>query len=722
MRIIFKGTVQGVGFRPAVYRTAVAHGLHGAVWNNGSDVVVDIDDGETFLKEFERVVPHLAVIESITKEDYLFKDIYNGFEILRSANRSSGFSIPTDTAICSKCLKEMRGAGRRSGYPFTTCTDCGPRFTLLYGLPYDRSNTAMKNFYLCPHCGQEFSDPSDRRLHHQTICCPVCGPRYYLVDRYGNPLKGDPIRKFANNLDQGMIGIVKGWGGMHICCTFESLGELRDWYHRKNKPFAIMVRDIDTVKKYGIPTDDERRELQSPHRPIVLINKKKNKVTELISPGLDTIGIFLPYSGMQYLLFDNLQADALVMTSANAPGEPMVTEDRDALRLLADMYLMHDQQIVNRADDSVLRIFDGNTFYIRKSRGAIPSYLETSMKGSAVAVGAQENLAGAVAKDGRIFPTQYIGNGDSIGVPEYLDEAIRFNMKLIGCEPQIVAMDLHPGYANRPIAKAIAEEYGAKTVEVQHHWAHAASLITEHKMDAGAVLTLDGTGHGDDGQAWGGEAMFSTLSKYDRLAHLEYIPLLGSEKALYDLRRLKFAVDVMNGTENHDFKDKEAEVLRKMMPNSICTSSMGRLLDTLAYTLGICKERTYDGEPAMRLEKYLEAGSLLDGFETHTINGVVQTAELFSRIRPDQKPKDVAYSIVYNVMKELVNSAVQRSDEEGISEIGISGGVSYDGPICKMFQDMIIAADHKPIFHSVVPNGDGGISTGQIAIALKMIE
>ncbi len=722
MRIIFKGTVQGVGFRPAVYRTAVSLGLRGAVWNNGSDVVVDVDDGESFLRCFDSNRPPLACIESVEKIEYDLDERYIGFKILNSASVSNGLSIPTDTAICPKCLKEIKGAGRRSGYAFTSCTDCGPRFTLLSGLPYDREKTIMRNFPMCPNCRQEFSDPNDRRLHHQTICCPVCGPRYFLVDKYGSPLKGDPIRKFASNLDLGMIGIAKSWGGMHICCIPDNVKEIREWYGRKYKPFAIMVRDLDALKKYAVPTDEEKRELQSPHRPIVLVKKRCTKLTENISPGLDNIGVFLPYTGMHYLLFENLKANALIMTSANAPGEPMMTDDKDALRLGADMCLLHDQTILNRADDSVLRMYGDKKFFIRKSRGSIPSFLDTGMDGSVVAVGAQENLAGAVACNGRIYPTQYIGNGENIGVIEYLESAIGFNMTLTGCEPQAVAMDLHPGYANRALAKKLASEYDAKLIEVQHHWAHAASLMAEKGLERGVFLTLDGTGYGDDRQAWGGEVLSADLTSYKRISHLEYIPLLGSDKALYDLRRLRFAVDEMNGVENHSFKESEAAVLHKMMDKSIMTSSMGRLLDTLAYSLNICKNRTYDGEPAMRMEKFLANGSLIDGFETYTEKGIVKTAHLFPRIKKEQRPADVAYSIIHNVMQEMVDSAVECSDREGVEDIGLTGGVSYDEPICRMFENMVLENGHVPVIHSSVPNGDGGISTGQAAIAMKMIQ
>ncbi|MCL2333479.1 MAG: Sua5/YciO/YrdC/YwlC family protein, partial [Candidatus Methanoplasma sp.] len=440
MRIIFKGVVQGVGFRPAVYRTATNLGLSGKVWNDGSDVIVEVDDGERFLKHFLADLPPLARLEDVVRIEQPVAHT-GGFKIISSRAGSSGMSIPADTAVCDDCLSDMK-AGRRMGYPFTTCTKCGPRFTLLSGLPYDRSSTAMRDFPLCRDCQKEYDDPADRRFHHQTSSCPKCGPSYRLIDKEGKEIRGDPISNFSNMLSEGKICIIKGWGGMHICCTLDHIKKMREWYGRDQKPFAIMVKDVRAVRKYGDPTDKEVENLTSPHRPIVLIEKKHSAVTELISPGLDNIGIFLPYTGAQHLVFEHLAHDALIMTSANVPGEPMIIEDKEILGLGADMYLIHNQKILNRADDSVLRLFDERTFFIRRSRGHVPSYIPIPLKGSAVAVGAQENLTGSIAVDGRIHPTQHIGDGEGIGVVDYLEDAVREQMKLLGCRPQAVAMDI----------------------------------------------------------------------------------------------------------------------------------------------------------------------------------------------------------------------------------------------------------------------------------------
>lgn len=720
MRITIRGTVQGVGFRPAVYRAAMRAGASGTVCNDGSRVVIDTDRGDELLRELMSDLPPLARVEAVEREDSEYTGP-EGFSIIGSEGTGTGASIPADSAVCDRCVREMFSPGRRHLYPFTTCTDCGPRFTLLRGMPYDRPLTTMAGFPMCPECGREFSSPGDRRFHHQTIACPVCGPSYRLETRDGT-FTDDPIGRLAQMLDSGSRAIVKGWGGMHICCTPDRIPELREWYGRKEKPFAIMVRDMEALRRYASPTPDEEAALTSPGRPIVLCRKVGRRECEDASPGLDTIGVFLPYTGMHHILFSRLEHDALVMTSANPPGEPMAVEDDDARRIDVDAWLLHNQPIQNRADDTVLRLHGDRTQYIRRSRGALPFSLRIPLTGDAVALGAQENLAGAVATGGRIWPTQYIGNGEKIGVPEYLEEAVRTQMRLTGCVPGAVAVDLHRGYANRRIGAAMAEEFGAELVEVQHHWAHAASLLADNAEDSCVALTLDGTGLGDDGTAWGGEVLRADLDGYERVGHLQGIPLLGSEKALYNIRRLRFAIDEMNGTENADFPERDAAVLRKLMPRSVKSSSMGRVLDALSYSLGACRYRTYDGEPAMKLEPLLDRGRLIDGYRARSENGVVMTAELFSRIDPGDRPEDVAYSIVRGIVDELVAIAAERADAEGIRHIGLTGGVSYNGAIARMFTESVISTNHLPLLHREVPNGDCGISVGQAAIALRKMQ
>lgn len=718
MRIHIRGTVQGVGFRPAVFRAAAAVGASGSVRNDGAAVTIETDK-EEMIDELMRSLPPLAAVESVDVEDIPYAGP-KGFGVVKSSSGAGSVSIPADTAVCARCRADMT-AGRRAGYAFTTCTDCGARFTLMRSLPYDRESTSMDEFPICQSCRSEYSDPADRRFHHQTVCCPECGPRYSLVDRNGKTIPGDPIGTFASMLWDGGFGIAKSWGGMHICAAPERTDELREWYGRAQKPFALMVRDADAVLRYAEPTEKEMERLLSPGRPIVLIDKIPGEIAEKAAPGLDNIGIFLPYTGMQHLLFDAYPGDALIMTSANMPGEPMILDDGDVMALGADMYLLHNQRIINRADDTVLRMYGDRTFHIRKSRGSIPSQIDTPFAGSAVGIGAQENLTAAVAAKGRIHFTQHIGSGESYGVVDYLEKATGSLIEMTGCVPGAVAMDLHPGYANRTYGRRLAEAYGAELLEIQHHWAHGASLLAENGEERAAVIAVDGTGYGDDGNAWGGEVLLCDLEGYERISHLRPFPLLGGERAVRDIRRLKFAIDRINGEESAFVTDEEDSVFGKMMGRSVGTSSLGRLLDALSFSLGVCDRRSYDGEPAMKMEPLLSRGKLIPGFEAETVGGEIVTAPMFRGIQGREDKADVAYSIVHAACSALADAACSAAEDEGLRHVGLTGGVSYSRPICDIFEKAVHGRGLDLMTHDKVPNGDGGISAGQVAIALRRL-
>ena len=722
MKITVHGIVQGVGFRPTVHRIATSMGLRGHVQNNGSNVVIVVDrNAEEFVHRLKVELPPLAQVDSW--EMVPCAVLGEGFRIIPSASGERGVGIPNDTAVCEECRHDMFEPGnRRYLYPFTNCTNCGARFTVIDDLPYDREKTSMRDFPMDPECRNEYDDPRARRFHHQTISCPHCGPFYYLLDSEGNHLvSDDPIRTFTERLHRGSIGVAKSWGGMHICSTLASLPRLRSWYHRDQKPFAVMVRDMDAARRYGTPTDFEERLMLSPHRPVVLVAKGDGADAERASPGLSTIGLFLPYAGMHHLLFHHMQEDALVMTSANIPGEPMVLHDVDALDLGAEIYLMHDREIMNRCDDSVIKAYRDHTYFIRRSRGHIPSAIDIPLKGQAIGLGAQENLCGAVAKGGRMFTTQFIGDGDSLRVIDFLESSIGHFRKLLGVDHlQAVAMDLHPGYTNRRLGKRIALREGAELVEVQHHWAHAASLMVESGEEEMVALTLDGTGYGADGQAWGGEVLRADLASYDRIAHLQPIPLLGGEMAVRDPRRLVFAMDEMAGIPGGYFNDREAAVFRKILPRSPLASGFGRLLDALSCHLGVCQKRTYDGEPAMKLETLLERGKVSPGLVAERKGGVVMTVPLFQQLKEMRGSKeDLAVTYVAAVLRSLVEAATDEAERKGIEAIGLTGGVSYNCVISSLAQEMVENRGLRFVCHDRLPNGDGGISSGQCAIALK---
>lgn len=722
MRLVFKGTVQGVGFRPTVYRVAKSLGLKGYVLNKGSEVEVVIDrDKEKFIKKLQQNLPDIARITDILVETD--DRVFNDFKILHSRQGTHQSLIPADIGICENCFEELFDKkNKRYFFPFTNCTSCGARFSIIEDIPFDRERTSMKDFKLCSSCEKEYRNPLDRRYHAQTISCPLCGPVYTLYDKNKKNLGSkDAIQRFAEEIDDGRTGVIKSWGGMHLCCDVSEINRFRNWYNRPQKAFAIMVRDIETAKKYGYISRKEEELLLSKNKPIVLVEKKR---LEEASPGLNTIGLFLPYTGLHHLLFYYLRTDALVMTSANIPGEAMIVEDEEAFSIDADYYLLHNRRIPNRVDDSVVKVWRDHVFFLRKSRGYVPEPLPVSYSEHVLSVGAGENVIGAISSDKNIFPTQYIGDSKYYSTIPFLEDSLRHMMKLTMDEPDVdaVAMDIHPGYDTRFVAKKFAEEYHAPIFEIQHHWAHAASLLVDNMVDECVVLTVDGLGMGDDGTLWGGEVLYSSLTSYKRVGHLRYIPLLGGDQATRDPRRLVFAVFKTLGDERF-FSGREADVLSKLMDKSPLSSSFGRVLDALSCYLGICCKRTYDGEPAMKLERYLAMGGCRYLFDVEVKDNVVNTVDLFrqldekiSKNLSEKKKADYAYSFVEAIVDSLVGIAVEYADEQSIKNIGLSGGVSYNIPIVEMVEKCVNKHGLNLLVHNRVPNGDGGISIGQNAI------
>lgn len=744
MKLHVYGTVQGVGFRPTVYRIATEMGLNGYVHNLGSHVEICIDDMvDEFIDRLLQELPPLARIERIRRVPGM--PSWKGFRIIRSRHGKSTIysqGIPVDTALCEQCIDEMLDPGnRRYLYPFTNCTNCGARFTLTKELPYDRSNTAMADFEMCPDCRKEYSDPMDRRFHAQTISCPKCGPHYTLYDSMGNVIADrnwEPLKEFANLLDSGRTGVIKSWGGMHIACIVDKIWDFRDWYKRREKPFAVMARDLLAVETIAELSDEERALLHHPSRPIVLLQKKRlggmlDEFLEAIAPELNTIGLFLPYSGIHHVLFYFMDADFMIMTSANPRGEPMITENSEIFRLGADYYLLHNRPIINRCDDSVVRVFEERVFFVRKARGFIPDQVKIGGTRSVMAMGAEQNLTITVARRGIAYTTQYLGDAESYGVLEFAKEAsLHLRRMLDAVEPEVIAVDLHPRYRTRRIGTAIAERIGAELVKVQHHHAHAASLMIdalEPKLwrRPFVCVVADGTGYGPDKTAWGGEVLVCDLREYERIGGLEPVPLIGGEMAIKYPIRIAFAMLDKHGIEHPLISDEEAETMRVIAKKAPLASGFGRFLDAISALFNICIEMTYDGEPAMKIEPYLERGEPVHRIEA-PVEGRpprVMTSDILAQIfeiraETFKQKSDVIASAVYAALEALIEIA---RDHAVLHDrlLGFTGGVSYNRPICRMFVDLARKMKLKPVFHSQIPNGDGGISLGQAAIASRIL-
>ncbi len=725
-KLIFRGIVQGVGFRPTVYRIAEKLDANGYVLNKGSEVEVVIDvDPDKFIFLLKKELPSIAKITEIIIEDYNGK--IKGFSIYKSIEGSRQSLIPVDTATCENCIKEIFDKkNRRYLYPFTNCTICGARFSIISDIPYDRERTAMDSFPLCKECQREYRNPLDRRYHAQTISCPTCGPKYTLYDNHSRNLGSkNAIKKFAEIIDNGGIGVVKSWGGMHICCKLEEISRFREWYHRPQKSFAVMVRNLDVAREYGEVNEQIEELLISPQRPIVLVKKKK---AEEVSPGLDTIGLYLPYTALHHILFHYLKTDALIMTSANIPGEPMIIDNKEVFSLKADVYLLHNREIINRIDDSVIKPWDNKIFFLRKSRGYVPEPIPIDYNHRILTVGASEQVHASISTDSKIYMTQYIGNTQYYPTLQFLEDSLRHMMHLTMDKKTLdaVGIDKHPRYTTRDIAYKFAEEYSTPIFEIQHHWAHAASLLLDQKIEEAIVLTLDGLGYGDDGNLWGGEILLSSFKDYNRIGHLEYIPLLGGDKATEEPYRIVYAL--LREDPWGLFSDFELKLLERQYNISPKTSSLGRILDAISCYLGICMKRTYEGEPAMKLEKYLAQGKPLYEFNISIKNNIIETKDLFKQLREIAQPPftdkikaDLSYSLIKTIIDAMCNIAIEKAEKEDIPYIGVTGGVSYNIPIIEMIKKNVEKNNLKLLVHNHIPNGDGGIAVGQNVIISRKL-
>ena len=729
MKITVYGIVQGVGFRPTVYRVAKSMGLKGYVLNNGSNAEIHVDkDAKLFLENLKKELPALARIDR-TEFEELDEDL-GDFSIVQSREGKRVSLIPTDTAICRHCVEDFNTPGnKRHLFPFTNCTECGARFTVIADVPFDRTRTSMADFPMCSSCRLEYSSPDDRRFHAQTISCPKCGPKYALYDNHKRGIRGDPFKEFARKIDEGYVGLLKGWGGMHIICTFNNASHLRKVYRRGDKPYAVMMRNLETARKYAVMSAQEEQLIATPQRPIVLLHKRLDAMERLekVSPGLGNLGVMLPYSGAHLLMFDHLKAEGVIMTSANPPGEPMVTQNEKAFELGLDYYLMHDRQIIHRCDDSVVKVNSVRTNFTRKSRGYVPVPVEANHRRTVIGVGAQWDVTGSISRNGEIFLTQYVGESQQYTTLQYLEDAIHHLERLLGTgDVEAIGLDKHPRYSTRIVARRLAKEHECPMIETQHYHAHAAALKTDRKVQGPLVcLAWDGTGYGDDGTSWGGETLLADFADYRRLGTLEGIPLLGGDRAVVDPKRVVTALELMLNREPSMIDGVEAGLYSKMLDKSVKATSMGRVLDAVSCILGICCKRTYEGEPAIKLERWLEAGKPTIKFEVEFgMKGEIEfarTIPMFDQLMDlradtDSQRADAAVSFVSALVRALAERACERASEQGLKQLGLTGGVSYSGPITAWVKETAESRALEFIGHERISNGDGGISTGQNAI------
>ncbi|MEM1514552.1 MAG: carbamoyltransferase HypF [Candidatus Bathyarchaeia archaeon] len=753
LKIIVSGIVQGVGFRPFIYRISIKNHLKGYVKNRGDSCVEIVVDGEdenikSFLRDLvEKKPPHARIHEIITTSVEGTEEDYKGFEISKSSDESelSGSIIPSDIAICEECLMEMRDPSNpRYNYFFITCVNCGPRYTIIEDVPYDRENTTMRDFQMCDFCRSEYVDPLNRRFHAQTVACPRCGPKAYLVDADGVRVEcADSIREAGKIVSEGYIVAVKGYGGFHIAASAlldEPLKRLRMAKHREQKPFAIMAKSLEAVKTFAEVSPREEAVLKSYARPIVLLKKSENYyLSELISPGLHNIGVMLPYSGLHYMLFDQISDPALVMTSANPPNQPIVKDDSEAfrrLRGLVDYFLLHNRRIAHRCDDSVLRLHDDKFVFIRRSRGYAPEPIRLKFRARrcALGLGGEENNTACIIIGGKAFLSQHIGDVENLETLEFLESASKRLIRLTNCNVEVVTCDLHPKFATTMLAKRLSEEYGWQILQVQHHYAHVAALMAEHGLNEIIAICCDGYGYGEDGGAWGGEIILGSLDppEFKRLGHLEEQPLLGGDMATkYPLRmaagilskRINIGDWLMKNSSHLPHGAREAQIILSYLRKGgvkMKTTSCGRVLDAASAILGICYERTYEGEPAMKLESAATHGRnaidlkpQISGTELNTTEMIVS---LFEK-RNNYPNRDLAYSVHSYLAIGLAQLAINLAVEHNIKNVGFTGGVACNQIIAGMMRGVVENNGLNFFVHEAVPPGDGGLSLGQVTIA-----
>jgi hydrogenase maturation protein HypF len=747
-QIRIKGIVQGVGFRPHVYRLAREYGLKGWVLNSSAGVQIEVEGNGEKLKQFARRLvdnpPPLAIIRSCEIFEIEPRG-FNDFTIRQSDNQEEKtVMISPDIAICSDCQREVMDSGdRRYGYPFTNCTNCGPRFTIIKDVPYDRAMTTMAPFIMCPQCQEEYNDPLHRRFHAQPNACPVCGPHIQIVNNQGQIVDVSPVTL----LKQGYIVAVKGLGGFHLAVdatNHEAVKKLRQRKKRDSKPFAVMVRNVLAARKYCTINPVEEKWLGSPQAPIVVLETKHNNMLprDVIHPGINTLGVMLPYTPLHYLLFDE-ELEILIMTSANISDDPLITDNQESLEKLAniaDFFLMHNREIYNPCDDSVMKITTFNTpQYLRRARGFVPLGIKMPVASEPVlAVGGEMKNTFCITRQGEAFLSQHWGDLNHYrNYSNFLKGIERFKA-MLAVDPQVIVHDMHPDYQTTRWAK---NQTDIKRIEVQHHYAHMASAMADNGLENEVLgLICDGTGWGTDGAVWGCEILRGDYRNFSRLAHLKYLPLIGGDitarkpyrMALMYLimalgeEGLKTAEEFLPGLPAEE-KDILVSRVQKNLSREVQTSSCGRLFDAVAAILGICNINAYEGQAAIELET--RADRKESGYYDYNIKKednlcIMDVFPMWQEMIADikkKRPVEAISQVFHLTLVEMFTEVlVNLRDQTGLNSVVLSGGVFHNQILLEGLMKNLTSRDFSVYQHQQVPPGDGGISLGQAIIASEV--
>jgi len=743
------GIVQGVGFRPFLHRLAHDFTLTGWAHNTPAGVELEFqgaaDAMATISNKITTQAPPLAVIDSIIETELATIDEHS-FSIIASTEGVSDVQIAPDSTLCDDCLRELFDpADRRYHYPFITCTNCGPRYSIITGTPYDRPKTTMSGFPLCPRCQQEYDDPSDRRFHAQPLACPVCGPHVTLQDESGHAVAegSEAMSQAIKLLSEGAILAVKGIGGYHLAvdaCNADAVRHVRTRKRRDEKPFAVMTVDLETARRLCNFDELEERLLLSPESPIVILRKTPDcPVAEEIAPGNGWLGVMLPYTPIHHLLLKGGGFTALVMTSANRSDEPIVHENGEALQQLsgiADYYLTHDRPIHTRCDDSVIRVFQGRPLFYRRSRGYVPRAIRLPFSvRPLLAVGSEMKNAICLASGDKAFLSQHIGDLKNDSICDSFCHSIEHLGALLRITPESIACDQHPDY----LSSVYAAESGLPVDSVQHHHAHLAACMAENGLLDDAIgLIYDGTGFGIDGTIWGGELLVGGYHGFRRAGHFRQVPLPGGDVAVREPWRMAlsclfailgdsaFSLDHrLSGHLSATERDVFATMLKRGI-NSPLTSSCGRLFDAVAALLGLRHKVSYDGQAAIELEALAEGSSGQEHgpYEYSIVAGTplqIDFLPMFPAIFKSMQnaiPKaDIAHRVHTTVAQASVAACLRIAEDTGINQVVLSGGVFQNRLLTEMMYTGLTSSGLQVFTHRLTPPNDGCIALGQAAIA-----
>jgi len=746
--ISLRGAVQGVGFRPFVARLAERFSITGWVQNSPYGVLIEAEGTPSSLEKFKvhllKNAPPLALILDMEEEE-ISPSGEEDFTILESEQvGEKRVLIVPDISVCPDCLKELQTpTDPRYRYPFINCTNCGPRFTIIEDLPYDRELTTMRDFKMCNFCRSEYEDIKNRRYHAQPVACPQCGPKIFLKDGETHLVGEDALKRARQLLFEGKLLAVKGLGGFHLLCDCEdedAVSRLRKIKHRPGKPLALMASSIDIIRRYCHVGLEDESILKDPSCPILLLERVENSpAAPSVAPGNRYLGVMLPYTPLHYLLLEDYP-HAVVATSANIFEEPIIIDEEELEKTFADKIdaiLYHNRRIKRRCDDSVVANFKGGPYPVRRSRGYAPLPIKLPRKfPPLLALGPHMKNTLCLLKDDLAFPSQHIGDLDSPQTRQFLIEQIQDLTHLFDIKPRILACDMHPGYFTTKLAEQLSSERALPLIKVQHHHAHIASCLAEHSIENEVIgVAFDGTGFGDDGAIWGGEFLLCSPAHYIRVAHIKYVPLPGGERAIRECWRMAFAY--LYATFHNNWQDHiplslasyvpKAPLIDKLLRNpsfALSTSSCGRLFDGISALLGLITEARYEAEGAINLEaiaeKDVEKGYEFDYHEEGAcliIDPAPLIKELLSDINKGLSKNLLSGKFHKSIAQMISHVCLHIRKQTGIKYVALSGGVFQNMILLKDVNSLLEKEGFHVLIHRKVPPNDGGISLGQAYIA-----